>query len=126
MKFNKSNTDIFYFIKENFHLANSDIPANFKSAHWNTFNDNFDQLIESNYIWDHMLRNALTLGFNDSLLEISNQRFSADKRNLWAELRSGELQDLISESTDKTTIQNQKRILSNVIGASEHNDSVCR
>ena len=89
--------DVLKFMRQNYQLANDGQPKNFKSAHWDIFNKNFDRLFDLRPAWDRMLRNALTLGFNDSLLGITNQRFLANKENLWSDLQSGDMKDLISD-----------------------------
>ena len=34
--------DVLKFMRQNYQLANDEQPKNFKSAHWNVFNKNFD------------------------------------------------------------------------------------
>mgnify|MGYP001423977034 CR=1 FL=1 len=45
-----------------------------------------------------MLRNALSLGFNDNLLDVSNKRFTERKGDLWKEMKQGEFPDLLDDS----------------------------
>ena len=59
-----------------------------------------DRVITDARAWERMLRNALTLGLNDNLVEISNKRFSRDDDSLWTRLRSGEYEDLIFDIRD--------------------------
>ena len=107
--------DVLKFIRQNYQLANNDIPENFKSAHWDIFNKNFDRLFDLRFAWDRMLRNALTLGFNDTLLGITNRRFSEKKGDLWTELQSGDIKDLVTNTTDQKMIEEEKRLFSQII-----------
>ena len=111
--------DVLKLIRQNYLLANNDIPENFKSAHWDIFNKNFDRLFDLRSAWDRMLRNALTLGFNDSLIGISNQRFRANKDNLWSDLQSGDMKDLVSDNKDKKEIEKEKALFSQIITATD-------
>ena len=111
--------DVFKFMRQNYQLAYDDQSENFKSEHWDTFNKSFDRLFDLRFQWDRMLRNALTLGFNDSLLGITNQRFIANKENLWTDLQSGDLKDLVSNTTDKKKIEEQKDLFSQIIVATD-------
>ena len=65
----------FNFMLSNFEMANKEMPPNFKSLNWDAFPNGYSDLIKTEEIWPHMLRNALTMGFNDALLSISNKRF---------------------------------------------------
>ena len=109
--------DVLKFMRQNYQLANNKQPEHFKSAHWDIFNKNYDQLFDLRFAWDRMLRNALTLGFNDSLLGITNQRFLLNKENLWTDLQSGDMKDLVSNNTDKKEIEEEKGLLSQIIAA---------
>ena len=111
--------DVLKFMRQNYQLANKQQPKNFKSTHWDIFNKNFDRFFDLKFAWDRMLRNALTLGFNDSLLGITNQRFLAKKENLWSDLQSGDMKDLVSDMTDKGEIEEEKRLFSQIIAATD-------
>ncbi len=111
--------DVLKFMKQNYQLANYQQPKNFKSAHWDTFNKNFDRLFDLRFAWDRMLRNALTLGFNDSFLGITNQRFLENKESLWSDLQSGDMKDLVSDNTDKREIEKEKGLFSQIIAATD-------
>ena len=111
--------DVLRFMRQNYQLANNEQPENFKSAHWDTFNKSFDRLFDLRFAWDRMLRNALTLGFNDSLLGITNQRFLSNKEHLWTDLQSGDMKDLVSNNTDKREIEKEKALFSQIIAATD-------
>ena len=97
----------FNAILENFRLSKSFEKREYVSEHWNVFNTNFDKVITNKKIWERMLRNALTLGLNDNLTKISNERFVMADYNLWERLKSGEYDDLIFDiqDEDKTSIK---------------------
>ena len=101
----------FAAIAENFRLSKSFEKNELISEHWNVFNSNFDEIITDERIWDRMLRNALTLGLNDNLLDVSN-KFSKSDHGLWTRLRSGNYEDLIFDIPyeDKDTINFHKKI----------------
>ena len=107
--------DVLKLIRQSYQLANNDILENFKSSHWDIFHKNFDRLFDLRFAWDRMLRNALTLGFNDTLLGITNRRFSENKEDLWTELQSGEIRDLVTNTTDKRMIEEEKKLFSQII-----------
>lgn len=113
--------EIFNKMRENYLLAKKNIPENFKSKHWDFFYEKFDQLIETKSIWKRMLRNSLTIGFNDNLIKVSNQRFLIKKENLWTELQSGSIMDLIQENNDEKYIENKLNLLNQIIGATDLN-----
>ena len=88
-------------IAENYRLAKSHEKRELLSAHWDVFNTHFEKVIADKKIWERMLRNALTLGFNDNLVEISNKRFLKADDSLWRRLRSGKYDDLIFDIQDE-------------------------
>ena len=102
----------FATIAKNFRLSKSFERKKLISKHWNVFNLNFDKIITDERIWERMLRNALTLGFNDNLLNVSNKRFSNTDDHLWTRLRSGNYEDLIFDvhDEDKERIKLHKKV----------------
>ena len=46
-----------------------------------------------------MLRNALTIGFNDALISHGNQRFHSGDLDLWKKMKEGGFPDLIKEES---------------------------
>ena len=107
----------FKTILENYRLSKSLEKIEHISEHWNVFNTNFDRVITNKRIWERMLRNALTLGLNDNLTKISNERFINADDNLWSRLKSGEYEDLIFDikDEDKTSIKFHEKALLNTI-----------
>ena len=80
----KDQVKNFSAMKENYLLANEHLPFGFKSTHWDSFDRKFHRLFSQYHVWENMLRNQLTLGLNDNLIEISNRRFS-DKEMTFGE-----------------------------------------
>ena len=102
-------------MKENYLLANQNLPVGFKSKHWDVFDGEFARFFEKSDIWERMLRNPLTLGLNDNFLEISNQRFSKNKDDLWKQLRRGQISDIIFENRDRKVIEREINHLRRII-----------
>ena len=107
----------FEFMLKNFELAAKKMPSDFKSLNWDVFPNGYSDLIKNEEIWPRMLRNALTIGFNDALVSHGNKRFQRGHENLWKEMKQGGLPDLIKEENDQNlfrsiTDQVKKLILS--------------
>ena len=97
----------FNFMLSNFEIAAKEMPPNFKSLNWDAFPNGYSDLIRKEEIWPRMLRNAITIGFNDALLSHSNKRFKTGNLNLWKEMKQGGFPDLIQEKND----QNLKELI---------------
>ena len=93
----QTDIDPFSFMLLNFEQASKDMPANFKSLHWDAFPNGYSDLIKNKEIWPRMLRNAITIGFNDALISHSNQRFHSGDLDLWKKMKEGGFPDLIKE-----------------------------
>ena len=100
-----TNKKTFNFMLTNFEMAFKEMPTNFKSVNWDAFPNGFSDLIKKEEIWPHMLRNALTMGFNDALLSISNNRFKTGNVDLWKEMKQGEFPDLIKEESNQNFLR---------------------
>ena len=77
----------------NFEIAEKKMPADFKSVHWDAFPNGYVDIIKNEKIWPRMLRNALTIGFNDALISQSNMRFQPGNSELWKEMKRGDFPD---------------------------------
>ena len=77
------------------------MPSDFKSVHWDAFPNGYLDIIKNEKIWPRMLRNALTIGFNDALISHGNRRFQLGNSDLWKEMKQGDFPDLIKEENDK-------------------------
>ena len=95
----------FEFMLSNFESASIDMPSNFKSLNWDAFPNGYSDLMKKEEIWPRMLRNAITIGFNDALLSFSNKRFETGNVDLWKEMKQGDFPDLIKEENDKNLIK---------------------
>ena len=91
----------FKFMFSNFELAAKKMPYDFKSLNWDAFPNGYSDVIKNEKIWPRMLRNALTIGFNDALISHSNKRFQSGSLDLWKEMKQGDLPDLIKEENDQ-------------------------
>ena len=111
----------FHAIRENYHLSKSLEKRELISEHWNVFDLNFDKVITDERVWERMLRNALTLGLNDNLVEISNKRFSRADDSLWTRLRNGKYDDLIFDirAEEKERIKQHEQHLMATINFTE-------
>ena len=105
----------FNFMLSNFEMANKEMPPNFKSLNWDAFPNGYSDLIKTEEIWPRMLRNALTIGFNDALLSYSNKRFKSGNFDLWKEMKKGEFPDLIKEENAQNFLDFITKQLKNLI-----------
>ncbi len=85
-------------MKKNYLLANQNNNEGFKSGNWDAFPDGYESLIDREEIWPRMLRNALSIGFNDNLIGLSNQRFREGNHDLWKDMKKGDFPDLLDDS----------------------------
>ena len=95
---------------ENYKLASENITEGQKSFHWDVFPKNYEKAIESIDAWRTFLRNPLSLGFNDTLLNFDNTRWQKNKEykgvDAWERKRQHDYRELINEIiTDKNDRQ---------------------
>ena len=117
----KEQVKNFSAMKENYLLANEHLPFGFKSTHWDSFDRKFHRLFSQYHVWENMLRNQLTLGLNDNLIEISNRRFSDKGDDFWRKLREGEIKDIIFEKRDSKNIKMEIKFIKAVIALTDLN-----
>jgi len=86
---------------ENYNLSKKIIPIGQKSGHWDVFPENYEDSIKQTDVWENFLRNSLSLGFNDSLNNFDNSRFTDKKKynniNAWEERKQNNYPELIEE-----------------------------
>ena len=86
---------------ENFILSKKIVPKGQKSGHWNVFPENYEESIKQIDVWDSFLRNSLSLGFNDTLINFDNARFNDNKKynniDAWQERKQNNYPELIKE-----------------------------
>ena len=73
----------FKFMLQNYEAVAKKMPSDFKSIHWDAFPNGYSDIIKNDEIWPRMLRNALTIGFNDALISHGNKRFQPGNEGLW-------------------------------------------
>ena len=107
--------DPFNFMLSNFETAAKDMPDDFRSLNWDAFPNGYSDIIKNQKIWPRMLRNALTIGFNDALHSLSNQRFTSGDLDMWKKMKEGDFPDLIKEEIgegfNKTVINKVKKLI---------------
>ena len=71
---------VFKFMLQNYAAAAKKMPFDFKSIHWDAFPNGYSDLIKNEEIWPRILRNALTIGFNDALISQETSDFKWEMR----------------------------------------------
>ena len=71
---------------ENYNLAKDKMPNDFNSKHWDVFPSDYEKTILSTNSWKNFLRNSISIGYNDELMDLENTRWNKDKNNIdvWA------------------------------------------
>ena len=64
---------------ENYKLIKN-VPLGQKSGHWDVFPEDYEESIKQINAWKTFLRNPLSLGFNDSLVNFENARLKKKKK----------------------------------------------
>jgi len=87
---------------ENYNLAIENMPAGQKSGHWDVFPEDYEKSIESIDEWKTFLRNPLSLGFNDTLIEFDNVRWSEHNKkhkdiDAWKRRKQHDYRELVGE-----------------------------
>ena len=97
-------------ILENYKLALENILEEQKSSHWDVFPKDYEKAIKSTEAWPTFLRNPLSLGFNDDLLDFDNTRWQNNGEhkgiNAWERKQQHDYRELIDEKiTDETVLK---------------------
>jgi len=87
---------------ENYNLSKKNMPAGQKSRHWDIFPDDYEESIRQINAWKTFLRNPLSLGFNDSLINFDNARFNEKTKKYnnidpWERRKKHDYANLIDE-----------------------------
>lgn len=82
--------NIFESMKSNYKLCVKNYKKNFKSLHWDVFPENYENIFNDPNIWKTFLRNHISIGFNDALIEVSNKRFKDGNDLYWGELKKND------------------------------------
>ena len=101
---------LFKNILENYKLALENMSEGHKSFHWDVFPKDYEKAIESIDAWETFLRNPLSLGVNDTLINFSNTRWNNNKKykgiDAWKRKQQHDYRELINEIiTDKNDAQ---------------------
>ena len=105
---------------ENYKLSKK-LLNNHKSSHWDVFPKDYEKTIQKKEFWESFLRNPISLGFNDDLIDFDNSRWETKKEintiDAWKRKHEHDFRDIISEIIDnKNKINNignsLKKILS--------------
>ena len=87
---------------ENYNLAKSNMPPKQKSDHWDVFPEDYEKSIAQFESWKTFLRNPLSLGFNDAMMNYDNARFQEDKKynniDPWSRRKEHTFADIIQEN----------------------------
>ena len=82
--------NIFESMKSNYKLSKNSYKKNFKSLHWDVFPKDYEKIFENEDLWKSFLRNHISIGFNDALMEISNKRFENLNNGYWNQLKKSD------------------------------------
>tara|TARA_Y100000590_G_scaffold249087_1_gene279907 strand:- start:162 stop:1271 length:1110 start_codon:yes stop_codon:yes gene_type:complete len=96
---------------ENYLLSKENDNSKMISEHWNVFQNNFDRTIEETSSWKSFLRNSISIGFNDNLMDFGNTRFLKDSKfkDGWELRKNNNFENLINEKITNND-ENQKNI----------------
>jgi len=88
---------------ENYNLCKKTMPSGYISSFWDVFPEDYEKSIRQIDAWKTFLRNPLSLGFNDVLINFDNARFlSQDKKyngiDAWKNRKEHDYTNLIDES----------------------------
>ncbi|MDA0239547.1 MAG: putative sugar O-methyltransferase [Proteobacteria bacterium] len=82
-------------------LASGALPPGHKSRHWDVFPDHYDRAFGAIDAWPKMLRNAVTVGFNDDISGFvagGNLGPSQTEQTLWSLRERHDYKDLLPET----------------------------
>ena len=101
--------NIFESMKSNYKLSKKRYKNNFKSLHWDVFPKDYEKIFENENLWKSFLRNHISIGFNDALMEISNKRFENLSNGYWNQLKKSDenLLDKVASSHHKMNFVTQ-------------------
>ena len=100
--------NIFESMKSNYKLSKKSYKNNFKSLHWDVFPKDYEKIFENENLWKSFLRNHISIGLNDALIEISNKRFENLNNGYWNQLKKSDanLLDKVASSYHKINFVN--------------------
>ena len=85
---------------ENYSLSENTSDKIDIGEHWDVFNSDFKKIIARTEFWPNFLRNSISIGFNDNLMNFSNARTNQNSNfsNGWDLRDKFDFKDLISEN----------------------------
>ena len=104
------NNQLLKSMKKDYLLSKDNTSHNFKSIHWNVFEENYEENFNFSKLWDTFLRNSLSLGLNDSLSHISNERFKGNS-DLWKTLKNCKKNLISKKIVDENEIKQIRTLL---------------
>ena len=100
---------------ENYILAKDKIPDDFNSDHWDVFPKDYEKTILSMSSWKNFLRNSISIGYNDDLLDLENTRWSESKNNdAWSLRRKHDHRVLLSTVSDVKKLTDCFNVVSSI------------
>jgi putative sugar O-methyltransferase len=93
---------LFHTMLENYNLCKKTRPSGYTSTFWDVFPEDYEKSIGQTSAWTTFLRNPLSLGFNDVLINFDNARYvSQDKKydgiDAWKNRKEHDFTNLIDE-----------------------------
>ena len=104
---------------ENYSLAENTFNNLDIGEHWDVFNSDFKKIIAKTEFWPNFLRNPISIGFNDNLMNFSNSRTNQNSNypNGWDLRTKLNLENLISENiSDKEENKKNLNFLNSLFG----------
>ena len=100
---------------ENYLLAREQYPVGFSSMHWDVFPDDYEKTISSTSDWNSFLRNAISIGFNDEMMKLGNQRWheASDENQIdvWSMRKEHDYRDLMEGIENKDALIKSFRLV---------------
>ena len=97
-------------MKDDYIISKKEECSYFKSSHWDVFEENYTKNFNYSKLWNTFLRNSLSLGLNDSLSNISNQRFKGNS-DLWKTLKNSKKNLISKKMVDENEIKQIRTLL---------------
>jgi hypothetical protein len=101
---------------ENYLLTKENLPADFASRHWDVFPKDYEKTILSTDAWEVFLRNAISIGFNDELSMLENQRWdkNSNGNDVWEMRRKHNYKTLKNSVEDRAKVIELFEILGSI------------
>ena len=108
----------FLEIYENYMLSKNNSKKQNPSIHWDVFQEDFEKIIIQKEPWEKLLRNALSIGFNDNLRNYGVARWFDNKfPDGWKLRRDNNFKELIEENISNKEVNDKNLKLLNALFA---------